>query len=98
MVTTDDKVLDYVQVSKTGDTLTIGLKIGYNLRSVTLNVKITMPALYSLELSGGAQGIFEEFSTSHALFLDLSGGSILRGDFVTSGDTEFDLSGGSQLI
>ena len=98
LVTADDNVMEYIEVKKSGDTLIIGVKWGYSFRSATFNVEITMPELHSLELSGGAMGKLEEFSSTRAFSLELSGGSILRGEFETSGDAEFDLSGGSQLL
>jgi len=94
-ITADDNVLDYIQVSRTGDTLEIRLKWGYSYRNPTLRVDITMPELYELRFSGGTHGTIEEFSSSHDFVLELSGGSSLSGDFTTSGDTQFTLSGGS---
>lgn len=97
-VTADDNVIDHIQLTKTGETLKIGLERGILFVSVTLDVDIGMPELISLELSGGSQGIIEDIVTSNTLSVDLSGGSKLRGDFVTSENVNFDLSGGSQLI
>ena len=96
-ITADDNVLDYVEVFKTSDTLTIRLKWGYSYQSVTRKAKITMPELYELDLSGGTLGTVEGFSSSHEFVAELSGGSHLNGDFTTSGDAQFTLSGGSHL-
>ncbi len=96
-ITADDNVLDYIEVFKTSDTLTIRLKWGYSYQSTTLSAKITMPTLYELELSGGTHGTVEGFSSSHEFVLSLSGGSSLTGDFMTSEDGQFTLSGGSTL-
>jgi ribosomal protein L40E len=96
-ITADDNILDYVEVFKTSDTLTIRLKLGYSYQSTTLSAKITMPTLYELELSGGTHGTVEGFSSSHEFVLGLSGGSSLTGDFMTSEDGQFTLSGGSTL-
>jgi len=96
-ITADDNMFDYIEVSHTGDTLTIGLKWGYGYQNVTLRAKITMPGLYGLEFSGGTHGAIEGFSTSHEIVLDLSGGSRLTGGFNTSLDAQFTLSGGSRL-
>lgn len=98
LVTADDNVIEYIEIKKSGDNLMIGVKWGYSLRSVTLKVEITMPELYSLELSGGAQGKLEEFSSTNPFSVELSEGSSLRGEIETSADVEFDLSGGSQLL
>jgi len=95
---------DYIQVSKVGDTLVIGLKSDYNYRSVhplrplTLRAEITMLDLYELKLSGGSQGTAKGFTSSHEFAVDLSGGSRFSGDYTTSGDAQFILSGGSHLI
>jgi len=97
-ITADDNLFDYIQISKTGDTLTIRLKWGYSYQSLTLRTEITMPELYALEFSGGTHGTIEGFSSSHEFLLELSGGSSLSGDFATSGDAQFTLSGGSHLI
>lgn len=97
LVEADDNVMEYIEVRKSGDTLVIGVKLGYDFRSVTLNVEIAMPQLYNLELSGGTQAILEEFSVIDLFSVELSGGSHLAGEFLTTGDAEFDLSGGSHL-
>ena len=95
-ITADDNMFDYIEVSKTGDTLTIGLKWGYVYQNVTLEAEITMPDLYELEFSGGTQGSAKGFASSHDFVLSLSGGCTisLKGaanDLIVSG------SGGSHL-
>jgi hypothetical protein len=97
LVTTDDNIMEYVEIKKSGDALVIGVKWGYSFRSVTLNAEITMPELHSLELSGGSQGKLEEFSSTNQFSVELSGGSFLNGEFVTSENVDLDLSGGSHL-
>ena len=97
LVTADDNVMEYIEVKKSGDTLVVGMPWGRSFRSVTLEVEIAMPELYSLELSGGAQGKLEGFNSTSSFSVELSGGSQLRGTFETSGDVDLDLSGGSQL-
>ncbi len=94
-ITADDNLFDYIQVSKTGETLDIGLKWGYNYRSSTLRAEITMPELYELRLSGATHGIVEGFSSSHKFILDLSGASSLDIVDLSAGDIEFDISGAS---
>jgi len=96
-ITADDNMFDYIEVSQTGDTLTIGLKWSYSYQDVTLRAEITVPDLYELKFSGGTHGTVEGFTSSHEFVLELSGGSHLSGDFTTSGDAQFALSGGSHL-
>jgi len=95
-ITADDNLFEYIQVSKEGETLKIGLKPGYSYVSTTLKAEIAMPDLYELELSGGSHGTVQGFSSSHDLTLDLSGGSRVTGD-ITAGYADFDLSGGSSV-
>jgi len=98
-VTADNNTFDYIDVYKTGDTLTIGVKSGFSFRSVTLKADITMPNLYAVTLSGGTQGTAKEFTSTHDFALVLSGGSTieLEGaasnlDLVASGGSRSDLS------
>jgi len=94
---------DYISVSKTGDTLRIGLELGYNYRTahtfrpLTLRAEITMPDLYQLRLSGATHGTIEGFDFSHELNLSLSGASSLDIVNVSTGDVAIELSGASNL-
>ena len=95
-VMADDNVMEFVSVSKSGDTLRVGLEWGTKVNSATLKIKIMMPDLQEIELSGGSKGKIEDFITSNSLSVDLSGGSQLSG----SGEAEYltmDISSGSQL-
>lgn len=96
LVTADDNVMDNIIVSKSGDTLNVGVNWAVSLSSVTLKVEITMPELRRLELSGGAQGKIEEITSSDSISIDLSGGSQLIGNGEAV-DLTFDGSSGSQL-
>lgn len=94
----DNNMFDYIEISQSGDILTIGLKWGYNYRNVTLKAEVTLPILSELEFSGGTHGIVEEFTSSYNFILELSGGSHFSGNFTTSANAQFTLSGGSHLI
>ena len=98
-VTADNNTFDYIDVYKTGETLTIGLKSGYSFRNVTLKADITMPNLYAVALSGGTHSTAKEFTSTHEFNLVLSGGSSLELEgaggnlnFVASGGSRSDLS------
>ncbi len=95
-ITTDDNVQEYLEVTKSGDTLRIRLTGFRGYSSVTLEAKITMPDLYGINLSGGSQADITGFSSSHDFSAQLSGGSRITGD-ITAGDADFDLSGGSRV-
>ncbi|MGD9118163.1 MAG: head GIN domain-containing protein [Dehalococcoidia bacterium] len=95
-ITADDNVHEYIVVKKSGDTLEIGLRGTRFYHSVTLEARVTIPALYKIELSGGSQAYITGFSSTHDFEVELSGGSRLSGD-ISAGDVEFELSGGSQV-
>jgi len=96
-ITMDDNLFDYLQASKIGERLEIGLEPGHNYRSPTLSLKITMPNLYELELSGAASGTAEGFSSSHGFILRMSGATFLKIVDMSAGDTDVELSGASHL-
>ncbi|MDG6223530.1 MAG: DUF2807 domain-containing protein [Candidatus Bathyarchaeota archaeon] len=98
MVTADDNVMEYIEITQSGNTLIIGLKGGYSFWSTTMKAEIAMPELYSLTLSGGAQGKLEDYNSIYPFSLELSGGSTLRGEFETPENVDFSLSGGSRLL
>ena len=100
-VVADDNVIEYIEVSKSGDALRIRPKSNAAFRDATLTTRITMPELYKLELSGGSHVNLTGFSSTHDLSVKLSGGSHVS-DFITPGDitagnADFSLSGGSHV-
>jgi hypothetical protein len=88
--------MEYIELSKSGDTLNIGVRWGISFSSVTLKIRITMPEINKIELSGGVKGKIEDFTSTNQLSIDLSGGSQLTGQG-SAGDLTVDASGGSQL-
>jgi hypothetical protein len=96
-VTADDNLFDYIQVSKEGETLKIGLKL-LPLRPLftTLRAEITMPRIYDLGLSGATRGSVSGFSSAENLYVELSGASSLDMVEMSAGHVEFELSGASR--
>ncbi len=97
IITADDNLFDYIQVSKSGETLKIKLEWGYNYPSYTAIAKITMPNLRGLSLSGASQAIVEDFSSSQSFSADLSGASTLDMSNMSAGDIKLNLSGASRV-
>jgi len=95
-ITADENIHEFIEVEKSGETLSIRLRGNRFYHSVTLRAKITMPELYKIELSGGSQASITGFSSSHDFEVEMSGGSRISGD-ITAGDADFELSGGSQV-
>jgi hypothetical protein len=96
-ITADDNLFEYIEVSKVGQTLKVGLKPDSHVSSATLIAEIAMPALYGLYLSGATRSTAQGFSSSHDFILDLSGASALNTRDMAVGDAEFDMSGASRL-
>jgi hypothetical protein len=95
-ITADDNVFNYIQVAKTGDTLTIRLAPGVIIQTSTLKAAIAMPDLEELQFSGGVNGTATGFVMSHDFRAELSGGSILRMDGEAN-NLVAECSGGSRL-
>ena len=95
-VTADDNVMDYVQVSKDGQTLKIGLGTVPWFGPLTLRASVTMPQLDGLTVSGASRGDVYDFSSTEDVNITVSGASRVNGD-ITAGNIEFDISGASTV-
>ena len=94
-ITTDDNILKYLDINKTGNTLKIELS-GGSVSPTTLRGEISMPGIAGINLSGGTKAAITGFNSNESFSVTLSGGSVLTGDIV-SGDTGFGISGGSRV-
>jgi hypothetical protein len=95
-VTVPDCLIDYVRVSKDGQTLTIRLDMIPLLGPVTLRASVTLPQLNGLTVSGASDGTVSDFSSTEDLNITVSGASRVTGD-ITAGNVEFDISGASTI-
>ena len=93
-ITADDNVIEKVRVTKAGDTLKIYLETLPRLGSVTLKAVIHMPQLHSLDVSGAAHGIVNDFDSSNDVNIKLSGASKIEGNII-AGEADFNISGAS---
>jgi len=98
LITADEKIFDNIEVTKTGNILSIGLEPGIVISLSSLKAEITMPNLVELALSGASRGTIEGFSSSESFVVGLSGASRLDMQDINVGDIEVELSGASTLI
>lgn len=98
-ITADDNILQYVEVTKTGSTLNIGIRPLLGYQTTTLKADITMPNITTVQFSGGVVSTASGFNLTHSFTADLSGGSRYtmtgQGTDLTamcSGGTTLDLS------
>jgi len=96
-ITADDNVFDYIQVSKTGEKLTIGLAPNHNYYGITLRAKITMPELRELALTGATRCTINRYGSTQGLNVDISGASNLSMEDVSTGDVKIVISGASTV-
>ena len=96
-ITADDNLFEYIQVSKEGETLKIGLKNVISLGSVTLEAEVTIPQLHGLQFSGATRGNVSGFSSTNNLDIEVSGASSLDLVDISAGDVKFEVSGASSV-
>ena len=96
-ITMDDNIFDYLIVSKSGETLSIGLKPNNSYKSYSATTQIMMPDLYKLELSGATSGSIKAFSSTHDFIIQLSGASSLNMVDMETGPVSLIISGASYL-
>lgn len=93
----DDNVIDVIKYERTGDRLRFYLPPGTSLSGVTIEIRIGLPELEALELSGGARAALSGLELGNSGFsAELSGGSRLEGE-LEAGFVELSCSGGSTV-
>jgi len=95
-ITADSNVINRIDVSQTGNTLTIGLQLASIFNIGTLKAQITMPDLQEIHLSGGANANVAGFVLAHDFSVSESGGSTLKIEGQANG-LSASCSGGSGL-
>ena len=91
-----ESIFDRIKVTQTGDKLEIGMDSLFFHTYRSPKVKITMPELRGLYLSGASEGNVSGFRSSHNFELTLSGASELGMDMETGAFT-CDMSGASEV-
>ena len=98
-VTAHENLLKNVIVTRTGNTLKLGLRwpaISFGFRSYDLKARITMPELVKLTLSGASEGKISGFKSTNDFSARLSGASELELDMET-GRFDSVISGSSEM-
>jgi hypothetical protein len=93
-ITTDDNILERLDISMTGSTLKFSLS--GSISPTVLRAEISMPSIEGFNLSGGAKAAITGFNSDKSFSVTLTEGSTLVGDIV-SGDAGFGISGGSMV-
>lgn len=96
VVSVDDNLVDYLDVTKTGDTLRIYLKPNLSIRNTTLKATVSLPELTGLDASGATRMLVSGFSSEQRLDVQASGASTVKGDIQADAAT-MDISGASTV-
>lgn len=97
VIRTDDNVVEYLDVRKSGNTLVLGLEPDLlSLNNVTLEAEVTMPELSKVDLSGASSLDLQGFSSSEDFEADISGASRLTGE-LEAGNVNIGVSGASKV-
>jgi hypothetical protein len=98
-VTAGDNMIKSIKVVKEGETLKIRrtLSLFRGLIPGTFKVKITMPVLEGLDLSGASKGTISGFASGNSFSTNSRGASSLDILNMSAGDVKFQLTGASKV-
>ena len=97
LLTNNPENLEDIRIEKIGNTLDISLEDRFKIfNDLDVTVKITMPKLENLELSGATAGKVVHFQNQDRLNVDISGASSLQLD-ADAKNINLDLSGASSV-
>ena len=96
-VTAEENLFRNLEVGKEGDTLRLrhSKHLSWRAQLTRPRVRVTMPLLKELHLSGASKGTITGFNSSEKFELKMSGASSLSGD-ITAGAADIDMSGASR--
>lgn len=95
-VEADSRDMNVLKVEKKGSSLKFYIDKSNFRKHDDINIRIKMPALTGLKLSGGSIGTISMNIASKDFAADLSGGAELKGE-LQCGDASFECSGGSTV-
>ncbi|ADJ26996.1 conserved hypothetical protein [Dehalogenimonas lykanthroporepellens BL-DC-9] len=95
-VTTNENLFDYLDLSRVGDTLSLRLKSG-SYTFASLKARVTMPDIFSAEITSASEATISGFEFTHALNLTASGASQIHLTDMTTGELTLQVSGASRL-
>jgi len=102
VISADESLFDYIEVSQTGSKLKILLSprhifTDFTLGKRVLKAEISMASLHGLEISGASKGTVTGFKSASPLRVNASGATSLKLINIVAGDTECEVSGASKL-
>ena len=95
-VTVDDNLQSYLEVTKDGDTLKVGMRKSYSYNSTHLKAVVTMPRLVVFDLSGVSKGSVSGFNLTDDFILNVSEASQANFTGMVVNKLTLDISGASR--
>lgn len=92
----DDNIAEHLDAFQSNERLELGLDNGYNYNDITLEAKIGVPDVTTINLSGASSVELFGYDFSHSLNIYLSGASAVKGN-ISVGDILLDMSGASYI-
>jgi len=98
LITSDDNLAEYVEVTESENTLSLGLKSGYSYNNIIFEARVTMPDLKGLSANGATRVQTSGFDTSETVNISVDGASEVSMDYVGTGALDANVNGASELI
>jgi len=95
-LSTDDNLVSRIVFSLEDENLKIAIQAPANFFPTSLKVKISMPRIYGLNISGETQAVISGFRSTFNFDLEVSKGSTLNGA-LEAGNCVFNVSGNSRV-
>jgi len=95
-ITAGEKLFDYINIAKSGNTLRLSLKPCHFHTRPMVEARIAMPTLSKLRQAAATRGVVKGFCSREPFDLNLSGASSLDIDIET-GETRLEVSGASRI-
>ncbi|HEY90467.1 MAG TPA: hypothetical protein G4O07_01415 [Dehalococcoidia bacterium] len=97
-VTVNENLLEYVDITQSGNTLKVLMTTQHNYRNATRHVSITLPELRKLSLLGANQCELSGFKTDQPVDFLVTGASTLELADMEAGDVDINVSGASRVL
>ncbi len=97
-VTVNENLLEYVDITRSGNTLKVLMTTHNSYRNATRHVSITLPELRQLSLLGANQCELSGFKTDQPVDFLVTGASTLELAGMETGDVDFNISGASRVF
>ncbi|MBF9016352.1 MULTISPECIES: GIN domain-containing protein [unclassified Oceanispirochaeta] len=98
IITTDDNIADYLEVTESAGTVSIALKSGNSYNNIIFEAYITMPVLNGLSANGASEADASGFSSTETITVSVNGASEVDMAYTSTAAISASVDGASDLI